>query len=192
MKCVCEVCQVRQVCQKSFLREYNKKRHELAVHSFKPTEGVPFQSDCRMEKWAGEESLDALTSSKSATEMEQESDEDESSSNESSSDESPDDNSSTEEESDEDDAYNNHDKIIGQLIIEEAGEDKKYLEAFHLILNTSFHLRKSNLYRAVQNAKEHYENLWEMRNDEKLIKAIQLRSGFINQLVTMCLEDNQE
>ena len=175
------------VCQKSFLRKYNKKRHELAVHSLKPTEGVQFRSDCRMEKWDGEESLDALTSSKSAAETEQESDEDESSS-----DESPDDNSSTEEESDEDDTYNNHDKIIGQLIIEEAGEDKKYLQAFHGILNTSFHLRKSNLYRAIQNAKEHYENLWEMRNDEKLIKAIQLRSGFINQLVEICLEDNQE
>ena len=161
------------------------------MHNFKPTEGVQFKSDRRMDKWDGDESLDALTSPKSPAETEQESDEDESSSAE-----SPDDNSSTEEESDEesdeDDLYNYHDKLIGQLIIEEAGEDKKYLEAFYDILKTSFHLKKSNLYLAVQNAKEHYENLWEMRKDEKLIKAIQLRSGFINKLVTMCLKDNQE
>ena len=191
------------ICQIGFSRAYDKKRHDLMKHpgSYNPVK----RSNTSIDRYnsqrhiteeddrsADEDHTDNESSEESVVDISK-SDEDDSASetNEETSknhskdvcDDSEDTSESeSDDESDDERPYNQHDMVIGRYAV----RSEKYMEAIHWLLDMYFHYKNSMLHKVLENAKEHFQYLYKMQDEEVIQKALELREGFIENLIKFC------
>ena len=86
--------------------------------------------------------------------------------------------------------FNYHDEMIGKYVIQEYGE--AHMEGINKILLVISHFRKSSVYKVIKNAKSHFCTLSKFKRSEANKRAIELRSGYIENLFKMCQSEEED
>ena len=72
--------------------------------------------------------------------------------------------------------------MIGRYAV----RSKRYMEAIHWFFDMYFYYKNSMHHKVLENAKDQFQYLYKMQNEEVIQKTLELRGGFIENLIKFC------
>ena len=79
--------------------------------------------------------------------------------------------------------FNKYDFMIGNKLVEMAGEEGDFKKALVKLLDMIHWMKKSNIYEIIRNAESHYGDLKHISRKDRMRLAIHLRKDAIDQLM---------